>query len=63
MMARKDYEAIARILKAAEALPPGSTLWPMAQAITYIVEELANYMEYDNPNFQRTRFLEACKGE
>ena len=58
MMTRKDYEAIARIMQSTNASRPLSV---HPRFITSIVEKLADYMEYDNPNFQRTRFLEACE--
>lgn len=57
IMSKKHYIAISNILKerlAANAHGPGYG------AIKSIVEKLADYMKSDNPNFDRSRFLEAC---
>jgi hypothetical protein len=72
MMTRKNYEAIAHILKTAKNSPIIKQPFMTASSDSYeavaliwlwsIEEELANYMEDDNPNFQRTRFMEACRG-
>lgn len=61
-MTRKDYVAIAQILKDALAIPPST---PLATTITRsvvhdIAYDCAALMAADNPAFDRTRFLKAC---
>lgn len=46
-MSRKNYEAIAKILKEAKYRDN-------------IIDDLADYFEDDNPNFNRDRFIAAC---
>lgn len=52
MTSKKDYEAIAKLLRPyseAEKVPPFS-----------IACALADYFAQDNPHFDRARFLAAC---
>ena len=53
MMTRKDYVEVARIIHAhADSLSDS--------ALYSLVQSFADYMETDNPRFQRTRFYDAC---
>jgi hypothetical protein len=57
-MHKKDYESIAekmRLYRSAVAKGMGD--------IFEHEELLADYMEQDNPRFDRERFLAACRGE
>ena len=55
MMTRKDYVAIAKVISST----PSDTLYEdMIRAD--IAHRLADYMEQDNPNFNRNKFIEAC---
>ena len=74
MMTRKDYEAIASIIRdvlqditdepCMQSETVDTTVWPnvglvVASYVAAIGDGLANYMEYDNPNFSRSKFTEA----
>ena len=67
MMTRKDYVAIAKVIN--ELQPKvfrGLTIIHATKAEVLdetraaIAHGLADYMEYDNPNFNRSKFIEAC---
>lgn len=51
-MSRKDFEAIAKIIRDAGACDP-------TEARTVISNDLADYFASCNPRFDRVRFLEA----
>ena len=51
MLTRKDYKAIAAIIKSEKHL---NRLSPN------IPQDLAEYMANDNPKFDRDRFMDAC---
>lgn len=53
-MTRKDYEAIAAIIRQADSKPHNS------QKI-YITEALCQLFQHDNPRFSRHQFLTACE--
>ena len=74
MMTRKDYEAIASVIRdvlqditdepCMQSETVDTTVWPnaglmVASYVAAIGNGLANYMEYDNPNFIRSKFTEA----
>ncbi len=67
-MSRKDYEAIAAVLRAeAESIqnshPDRSHyFWRQGHrsAITRTARRLADIFQADNPRFDRERFLKAC---
>ena len=63
MMTRKDYVAIAKVINDAQHTP--GALMPHDVKVademrSFIAHGLADYMEYDNPNFNRSKFIEAC---
>lgn len=53
MASKKDYEAIARIIK-------DLTTEEGDIAQGYLMEELSDYFEKDNPKFDRDKFYKAC---
>jgi len=55
MMTRKDYVAIAKVISSVPSDTPDEDAIRAA-----IAHELADYMEQDNPNFNRSKFIEAC---
>ena len=66
MMTRKDYIAIADVIRGVlqdltddECMESEDGLM-VATYIAAIGHGLANYMEQDNPNFNRNKFIEAC---
>lgn len=65
MMTRKDYIAIAKVIRGVlqdltddECMESEDGLM-VATYIAAIGHGLANYMEQDNPNFNRSKFIEA----
>jgi alpha-amylase/alpha-mannosidase (GH57 family) len=54
-MSKKDYEAIAGIVRDSES-------YSSSQAPS-LIERLADYFGQDNPRFRREQFLAACRGE
>ena len=52
-MTRKDFEAIAKIIKDADKA--GNIRYPGTLAYTF-----ADYLETTNPRFDRDRFIAAC---
>lgn len=62
MMTKKNFEAVARIIKqntvedAAAGFDEGYDA-----GVQIVASDLADYFASDNPNFDRSRFLEACK--
>ena len=54
-MTRKDYVAIAKVISHAPRDTPAED-----ETRAAIAHGLADYMEYDNPNFNRSKFIEAC---
>ena len=56
-MSRKDYTAIADIIRTANNRYRGSN--DALPAISYITLELANYMARDNHKFNEAKFLNA----
>ena len=55
MMTRKDYIAIAKVISNAPSDTPDEDAIRAA-----IAHGLADHMEQDNPNFNRSKFIEAC---
>ena len=55
MMTRKDYVAIAKVISSVPSDTPAED-----ETRAAIAHGLADYMEYDNPNFNRNKFIEAC---
>jgi hypothetical protein len=53
-MTRKDYRLIANALKALQA-PHNDT-----DTLGNVAYSLADVLQYDNPRFNRAKFLEAC---
>ena len=59
-MSRKDYVAIARAIAAERR----HIVDPVHRdAIDHMIHAIANVLQNDNPRFNRTRFLDACKEE
>ena len=58
-MSKKDYVAIAKIIKAARKFDGDVDCTP---EIDYISTELAAFFRADNPAFDEVRFLKACRG-
>lgn len=50
MLTGKDHMAIAAILNRVEK----------PQVLMHVIEDMADYMAKDNPNFDRDRFIAAC---
>ena len=61
MMTRKDYVAIAKVICDAhmEKFHWLSVLDALDEQRAAIAHALADYMEQDNPNFNRSKFIEA----
>lgn len=60
-MTKKDYEALAKVFRNAKTFgnaQDGSLVYS-----SEITEDFANVLESDNPRFDRSRFLAACRGE
>lgn len=60
-MTKKDYVAIARIIKQGLKVnekPYSST--PLNDVVNGIVVALADYCQCDNPRFDRSKFVAAC---
>ena len=55
MMTRKDYVAIAKVISHAPSDTPAED-----EIRATIAHGLADHMEQDNPNFNRSKFIEAC---
>lgn len=55
-MTRKDYIAIAAILKARRTLHASAS----GKTVDAIAKDLCSMLKADNPNFDRDRFLTAC---
>jgi hypothetical protein len=63
-MSRKDYIVLARILNEAKYEGRGKLGGqPFVQLVEWIEGEVADYLAQDNPNLDRSRFTEACRGE
>ena len=63
-MTKKDYEAIAGIIRDCFKQAQYSTPFnPCGVLAASIAEDLAEYMKIDNPRFRRDQFLAACRGE
>ena len=70
-MTRKDYEAIAGIIKDNcegrycshhTGISP-SAEWQSARGVVNrVASQLADYMATDNPRFDRDKFIQACDG-
>lgn len=61
-MSKKDYVAVAAIIKAGLAAHAGSDAqaWRARQAVEVIAQDLARYFGSQSQVFDRTRFLKAC---
>ena len=60
-MTRKHFTAIAAIIAFKRSAWSGDA--EAVSAIEDVAEELATYLAGINSNFDRLRFLDACKGE
>lgn len=62
-MTRKDYIAIARIIKEAAPAKHMPLEWSAGcdAACEYIARHLVDYLQKDNTHFKRAKFLAACK--
>ena len=58
MLYKKDFKAIATIVKEAKEDHRGGT--PIELILSSIDNQLANYFETQNPKFDRGRFLTVC---
>lgn len=56
-MTKKHYEAIAKILDTMREKCEAVQLKGLAQ---HTCEDFANYLQEENPRFDRARFLQAC---
>ena len=54
MLTKKNYKAIADIIKEHEYL--GFDYYDLGN----LISDLASYFKVDNPNFDRKKFLDAC---
>ena len=54
MMTKKDYVAIAGIVKEARSKPASRT------SLLAITKQLGDYLESSNPKFDKSRFFQAC---
>lgn len=52
LLSRKDYQAIAAII--------ARRIYDLNDAGIWLVSDLADYLESDNPAFDRDRFADAC---
>lgn len=65
-LSRKNYEAVARILKtevdalAARTRISDDSVWEVETVLAALSHDLANYFETDNARFDRAKFLAAC---
>lgn len=55
-MTKKDYEAVAKIIREVRSLP-----MPEAYKVECIAGRLADVFQKDNPRFDRARFLLAAR--
>lgn len=62
MFTRKNYRAIAEIIKSATQDSPVGGIYRVGRwdAGEDIANDLANFFQQDNPNFDRQKFLDAC---
>lgn len=56
MMTKKHFEALAKIIAKAQGTTESAELMRLT-----IAEDLAHECARENPNFNRSRFLTACK--
>lgn len=61
-MTRKDYELIARAFTLARPIAPprNSSLRAAHYTLDAVARHLADALAFDNPRFDRGRFLAAC---
>lgn len=59
-MTRKDYTALAAIMRTARKW---ATEWPEGNIFNFIEDEISAYCYHQNENFDRQRFLDACFSE
>lgn len=59
-MTKKHYEAIAAILEKYRHAPLYESDYTDYRTAEHIANDLADYFETDNKNFDRNRFLQAC---
>lgn len=64
-MSKKDYEALATVMagqrRAAKASVSGATLTTILCVLHSVESEIADVLADDNPRFDRSRFLSACR--
>jgi hypothetical protein len=56
-MSKKDYQALARALYLRKPVET-STAFPLWQGVVHDIEKT---LAFDNPRFDRARFIEACE--
>lgn len=60
MASRKDYEALAAILRREWEKLDGGIVREPRLALTILTNKIMGYFKNDNPNFDWDRFAEAC---
>lgn len=60
-MSRKDYEVIARVLKAEFNFRRDAREWLALDAVRNVASALARTFADDNPRFDYDRFIRACE--
>jgi hypothetical protein len=58
-MSRKDYKAVAEIIKRARVIKEGRVYDILDGA--YVIDQLCNMFKVDNPLFNAEKFITACK--
>ena len=61
MLSKKYYKEIARIIKSVKAQITNIPNCTPETAIEVLEDTLSDYFKYDNINFDKTKFKEACK--
>jgi GTP cyclohydrolase FolE2 len=59
-MTRKDYKAIAAILRNVYEIHGADNHLRVHQALKTVAEQYTTYAKQDNPRFARETFMEAC---
>ena len=64
MLTKKDYKAIAEIIKIYRPDESGNDYDNgRNHGVTDVAYSLANYFQQDNPRFNRQKFIEACRAD
>lgn len=59
-MTRKDYELLAEAIRLTRSKAEWRGISLDQDTLTAAAESMAQLLEYDNPRFDRARFLTAC---